>query len=73
MLREAANERVPFKITTWVRKLAGQFHSFYHDFKVISQDLDPQLIQSRLYLVEATRIGLGVGLDLLGVSAPEEM
>jgi arginyl-tRNA synthetase len=29
--------------------------------------------QARLWLVESTRIGLAIGLDLLGVSAPDSM
>ncbi len=35
--------------------------------------IDPDLAQARLWLVEAARIGLTTGLDLLGVSAPESM
>ena len=31
------------------------------------------LTQARLWLVEAARIGLAIGLDLVGVSAPESM
>jgi arginyl-tRNA synthetase len=33
----------------------------------------PGTTQARLWLVESTRIGLAIGLDLLGVSAPESM
>jgi arginyl-tRNA synthetase len=35
--------------------------------------VDPALAQARLWLVEAVRTGLAIGLDLLGVSAPDEM
>jgi arginyl-tRNA synthetase len=35
--------------------------------------VDPALAQARLWLVEATRIGLAIGLGLLGVAAPEAM
>jgi arginyl-tRNA synthetase len=31
------------------------------------------LTQARLWLVESALVGLAVGLDLLGVSAPESM
>jgi arginyl-tRNA synthetase len=31
------------------------------------------LTQARLWLVEAARIGLSIGLGLLGVAAPEKM
>ena len=71
-LELAANDRAPHKITTWVRELADRFHGFYHDCYVIG-DVPPELTQARLWLVEAARIGLQIGLDLLGVSAPESM
>ena len=69
----AANDRAPHKITTWVRELAGAFQSMYHDCPILRDDVDPGVRQARLWLVEAARIGLAIGLDLLGVSAPESM
>jgi arginyl-tRNA synthetase len=69
----AVRERAPHKVTTWVRELAGAFHGFYHDCYVIGEGVSPELTQARLWLVEAARIGLAIGLDLLGVSAPESM
>jgi arginyl-tRNA synthetase len=35
--------------------------------------VSPELTQARLWLVESSRIGFAIGLDLLGVSAPESM
>ncbi|MEL7210884.1 MAG: DALR anticodon-binding domain-containing protein, partial [Actinomycetota bacterium] len=72
-VRSAGEARAPHQITTWVRELAGAFHGFYHDCYVMGEGVSPELTQARLWLVEATRIGLAIGLDLLGVSAPEEM
>ena len=69
----AVRERAPHKVTTWVRELADRFHGFYHDCYVMGQGVSPELTQARLWLVEATRVGLAIGLDLLGVSAPERM
>ncbi|MGH9084437.1 MAG: DALR anticodon-binding domain-containing protein, partial [Acidimicrobiales bacterium] len=68
----ACADRAPHKVTTWVRELADRFHGFYHDCYVIG-DVPPELTQARLWLVEAARTGLAIGLDLLGVSAPESM
>ncbi|MDQ2651317.1 MAG: arginine--tRNA ligase [Actinomycetota bacterium] len=68
----ACRDRAPHKVTTWVRELADRFHGFYHDCYVIG-DVPPELTQARLWLVESARIGLSIGLDLLGVSAPESM
>jgi arginyl-tRNA synthetase len=69
----AALERAPHKVTAWVRELADRFHGFYHDCRVLGDDVPPALTQARLWLVEASRIGFAVGLDLLGVAAPESM
>ena len=69
----ACTTRAPHKVTTWVLDLAGRFHRFYHDCSVLGPDNDPALTQARLWLVEATRIGLAVALELLGVTAPEAM
>ena len=72
ILALACTDRAPHKVTTWVRELADRFHGFYHDCYVIG-DVPPELTQARLWLVESARIGLSIGLDLLGVSAPEAM
>jgi arginyl-tRNA synthetase len=69
----ACTDRAPHKVATWVRELADRFHGFYHDCYVLGEGVDPELTQARLWLVEAARVGFAVGLDLLGVSAPETM
>ncbi len=69
----AARERAPHKVTTWVRELAGTVHGFYHDCPILSPDTPEELRQARLWMAESARIGLRVGLDLLGVTAPEAM
>jgi arginyl-tRNA synthetase len=69
----AARERAPHKVTTWVRELAGAVHGLYHDCPVLSPDTPDALRQARWWLMEAAGTGLRVGLDLLGVDAPEQM
>jgi arginyl-tRNA synthetase len=69
----AAADRAPHRVATWVRELAGAFHGFYHDCYVISDQTPAPLTQARLWLVEAAEIGLAIGLDLLGVHAPDSM
>ena len=69
----ALRERAPHKVSTWVRDLAAAFHGFYHDCPLLRSDVPPQLRDARLCLTEGTRIGLAIGLDLLGVNAPEQM
>jgi arginyl-tRNA synthetase len=69
----ACNDRAPHKVTTWVRELAGDFHGFYHDCYVMGEGVSAELTQARLWLVEAARIGLAIGLRLVGARAPESM
>ncbi len=73
VVADACTARAPHRVTTWVRELAGRFHGFYHDCPVLRSDVDPAVVQARLWLVEACRIGLAIGLDLLGARAPEAM
>jgi arginyl-tRNA synthetase len=68
---EAASQRAPQKISTWVRDFARSFHGFYRDCRVLTDDTE--LTQARLWLTEACRVGLANGLALLGVHAPDEM
>ncbi len=69
----AAVDRAPHRIATWVRELAGAVHGFYHDCYVMGDGVSSELTQARLHLVEAASVGLAIGLDLLGVSAPDQM
>jgi arginyl-tRNA synthetase len=71
VVTEAAEARAPQKVSTWVRDFAREFHGFYRDCRVISDDA--ALTQARLWLTEACRIGLADALGLLGVHAPDEM
>lgn len=73
VLVDAASDRAPYKVTNWVRSLAGEFHGFYHDHRVLGDDVAPEETAARLWLVEGARIGLSIGLSLLGASAPEQM
>ncbi|MGH9213216.1 MAG: arginine--tRNA ligase [Acidimicrobiales bacterium] len=69
----ACAERAPHKVTAWVRELADRFHGFYHDCRVFGDGVPPEVTQARWWLVESVRVGLTIGLDLLGVTAPERM
>ena len=69
----SARELAPHKIAVWLRELATSVHGFYHDCYVVGDTVPPELSAARLQLVEAARIGLVSGLDLLGVSAPDSM
>lgn len=72
VVAEAAESRLPNKITNYIQKLAASFHTFYGACKVIDPD-NPEMTQERLALVRATQITLANALDTIGVSAPERM
>ncbi|MEW6170689.1 MAG: arginine--tRNA ligase [Candidatus Omnitrophota bacterium] len=59
-------------IISYLQDLARDFHKFYDIHRVLNQD-NPELTKARLVLVNATKIVLGNGLRLLGVSTPESM
>ena len=73
VITRACVDRAPHRLAGWVREFADHFHGFYHDRYVIHPDNTPQLTQSRLWLVEAARVGLAIALGLLGVAAPDTM
>jgi arginyl-tRNA synthetase len=73
VVEESAVERAPYKVTNWVRQLASDFHAFYHDCRVLGDEISDELSGARLVLVEAVKAGLLIGLGILGVSAPESM
>ncbi len=67
----AALAREPHRLPTYLQDLAGVFHTFYHQHRVVTDDAG--LTQARLDLCDAARIVFANGLSLLGVSAPEKM
>lgn len=72
-IETACHARAPHRIVSWLRELASAFHSFYHDCRVTGDEVPDDLTHARLSLVDAVRIGLAIGLDLVGVSKPERM
>ncbi len=69
--RAAAELRAPHRVVAYARELASSFSAFYRDCPVI--DADEPVRSSRLAICDATRQVLARSLDLVGVSAPEEM
>ncbi|MFR3890989.1 MAG: arginine--tRNA ligase, partial [Eggerthellaceae bacterium] len=67
----AARDRAPFRLTHYAQDLAGLFHSFYTNCRVLGEEAE--LTKARLALVDAARINLAQTLGLLGVSAPAVM
>jgi arginyl-tRNA synthetase len=60
------------QLTTYALELAGAFHGFYRDYRVVDE-ADVARSKARLRLVQAVQVALRQTLGLLGVSAPEKM
>ena len=71
MLATAATKLEPYRVATYLLKLAQNFHSCYHKNRVIQDDTE--LTQARLLLNRAVAQVIRNGLSVLGVSAPERM
>ncbi|MFJ7831557.1 arginine--tRNA ligase [Peribacillus sp. NPDC097206] len=71
-IAEAAEKRMPHRMTNYIFDLASTFHSFYNADKVLdSEKMDRS--KARLALVKSVQITLRNALALIGVSAPEKM
>lgn len=68
---KCASEHEPHLLTQYMSDVSAAFHKFYTNCRVISEDED--LTQARLGLCLATKIVLGNGFKILGISAPERM
>ncbi len=71
-VREAAERRAPHRIVAYVLELAQLFTAFYRDCRVVGAELEAAEL-FRIALCVASRRTIARSLDLLGVSAPEEM
>jgi arginyl-tRNA synthetase len=71
----AAELREPHRVARYLEELAGLYHGFYADCRVLPMGDEPisSLHSARINLCAATKQVLKNGLDLLGVSAPERM
>lgn len=71
VIEEAAADRAPHRIATYLQNLADTFNAFYRDCPVLDAEGDTQA--TRVALVQATRNTVSSGLDVLGVEAPSVM
>jgi len=62
----------PHRLAEYLHSVAGGFHKFYHECRVVDED-QPELTKARLALCRATRAVLRNGLTVLGISAPVKM
>ncbi|WP_159798711.1 arginine--tRNA ligase [Puerhibacterium puerhi] len=72
---QAAELREPHRVARYLEALAGDYHKWYAECRVLPYPDEEvtDLHGTRLWLNDAVRQVLANGLDLLGVSAPERM
>jgi arginyl-tRNA synthetase len=71
VVETAAVNAEPHLLTHYLRDLANDFHTYYNAHQFLVDDA--ALRDARIKLILATREVLRNGLNLLGVSAPEQM
>ena len=75
IVASAAEYREPHRVARYLEELAGVYHGFYADCRVLplGEEAIAPIHSARAALCAATMQVLANGLDLLGVSAPERM
>ena len=75
VVQGAAELREPHRVARYLEELAGVYHRFYADCRVLpmGEESVSAIHSARANLCAATRQVISNGLQLLGVSAPERM
>ena len=75
VVANAAEFREPHRVARYLEELAGVYHGFYADCRVLPLGDEPiaAIHSARAALSAATMQVIANGLELLGVSAPERM
>jgi len=75
IVERAAELREPHRIARYLEELAGTYHRWYDNCRVIPQGDEPlqPVHRTRLWVNDAVQVVIRNGLSLLGVSAPERM
>lgn len=71
VVQHAGQTLEPAVIATYLKELASIFHGYYNNHRILVDD--ESVMMGRLALSAAIKQVLANGLDLLGVSAPEQM
>ncbi len=71
VVEQAGTHLKPSLIARHLVDTAQSFTTFYHECQILTEKDD--IMDARLYLIDAVKIMLAVGLDLLGMVAPAVM
>ncbi len=71
VVEKSARAMEVHRISHFLLDLVSRFHGYYSRHRVVSED--KALTLARLYLLDALRITIRNGFELLGISAPDKM
>ncbi|HEU0046064.1 MAG TPA: DALR anticodon-binding domain-containing protein, partial [Nitrososphaera sp.] len=71
MVESCAASHEPHRLAEYLHVVAGAYHRFYHQHRVLGDDRD--LTAARIALCLATKTILANGFAILGITAPEKM
>lgn len=77
LLEEISRNLEPHRLTYYLTELASAFHRYFNvgtkkaECRIVTEDRD--VSHARLLLADAVRRVLAIGLDLMGIHAPERM
>ena len=71
LIYKSAELKEPQLLCNYLFDLSGMFHKYYAKNRIINENLE--LSKARIILIEAIRITINNGLDILGISSPEKM
>ncbi|WP_301006061.1 MULTISPECIES: arginine--tRNA ligase [Helicobacter] len=69
VLLDAFAQRAPNKVVDFLKNLAGEFHRFYNETKILTTAKEEQILKVLIVVAKS----LNLGLALLGVKAKESM
>ncbi len=72
IIEDTANDYQIQRIPHYSLELANAFHKFYEQCRVLDEK-NKELKESRINLIQATKIVLKNTLEMMGISAPEKM
>jgi len=73
VVENAYEELAPHKICAYIYDLSNAFNRFYHETKILSEDVEEKKQAGYIALLSITKRVLEACIDLLGFEAPERM
>ncbi len=69
LIHKCVDLKAPHLVTEYLRDTATVFHKYYDNVRVMGSDKE----ESKLLLLKGVKRIISIGLDLIGVNAPEKM